>query len=159
MKDGDRIADPAATGDPFAALTPGGRQRALEALYHLTLSLDPRPDLESMASRALGSILEFMRADGGIVYRVDRNGVVIPVASVNIGSQAAQDLAANPVRVGECLCGKIAGDGEEIVILDKASADPRVTRQSIREEGMEFYAGLPVTYGGFVRADPRPLHA
>ncbi|MBI4829528.1 MAG: sigma 54-interacting transcriptional regulator, partial [Nitrospinae bacterium] len=114
----------------------------------LTLSLDPRPDLESMASRALTAILDFMRADGGIIYRVDRNGVVIPVASVNIGSQAAQDLAANPVRVGECLCGKIADTGEEIIILDKASADPRVTRQSVREEGMEFYAGLPVTYGG-----------
>jgi len=48
------------------------------------------------------------------------------------------------------MCGKIAECDEEVVIYNKASSDPRFTRESIKKEGIEFYAGLPLKAKGKV---------
>jgi transcriptional regulator with PAS, ATPase and Fis domain len=42
------------------------------------------------------------------------------------------------------MCGSIAQCDREVIILEKASLDPRFTRGVLRQENMEFYAGLPL---------------
>lgn len=120
----------------------------MEALCDLVSIINSRFDLERMASDALDGILSFMKADAGVIYKVDETGIVLPVTFRNLSRRACDDLSQQPVKVGECLCGKIAGSGSEIVIRDKASADHRASRKSIQEEGMEFYAGLPIMSAG-----------
>lgn len=133
--------------DPFIELAPADRMRALEALYHLISLIRRKTNLEEMASHGLMEVLSFMRADAGVFYKIDSAGLVLPVAFTNLSERTCQDLTGNPVKVGECLCGKIAGSGDEIIIKENASFDYRVSRESVQQEGMEFYAGLPVMSG------------
>ncbi len=42
------------------------------------------------------------------------------------------------------MCGNIAECNKEIIIPEKASDDPRFTRESQKKAGIEFYAGLPL---------------
>ncbi|MDH4184674.1 MAG: sigma-54-dependent Fis family transcriptional regulator [Nitrospinota bacterium] len=135
-------------GDPFAELLPQDRLRALEALYRLVCAINSRRDLATMATNALEGIISFMRVDAGIIYTIDKKEQVVAVANQNISAEVCRDLATRPVKVGECLCGAIASSQEEIVILSNASADRRITRDSVRQEGMEFYAGFPLISAG-----------
>ncbi|VAX15853.1 Response regulator of zinc sigma-54-dependent two-component system [hydrothermal vent metagenome] len=133
--------------DPFEKLASGDRIRALEALYHLINLIRSKTDLKEMASRGLTEVLSFMRADAGVFYKIDSAGLLLPLAYTNLSERTCQDLTENPVKVGECLCGKIAASGDEIVIMENASVDYRVSRKSVQLEGMDFYAGLPVMSG------------
>jgi transcriptional regulator with GAF, ATPase, and Fis domain len=133
--------------DPFKYLPEPQRLIALEALYRMVCLINAPLPLEKMADEALGAVIKFMGVDAGVFYKVDEKGYVIPIAHRNLTREVCDDLALRPVRVGECLCGSIASTREEIVIPAKASRDPRVNRQSVRNEGMEFYAGVPILSG------------
>jgi len=133
--------------DLLASLPETEKIRALETLYSLVSVINSEIDLGKMTAGALEKILEFTGADAGIIYSVGEDGMLRPVAHTNISAATRADLEKKPVRVGECLCGRIAESCEEIVIPKSASADPRVSRESVRGERMEFYAGLPVRCG------------
>jgi transcriptional regulator with PAS, ATPase and Fis domain len=69
---------------------------------------------------------------------------MVPVSFRNLTEAVVRDLCENRVKVGECMCGSIAQCDREVIILEKASLDPRFTRGVLRKENMEFYAGLPL---------------
>jgi len=146
------------------------RNQRLSFLYDIALTVGSSLELREILDRTLEKIVSFMEADAGVIYVIDEDSLeMIPVSYRNLSPEVVEDLSANRVRVGECVCGHIAETEEEIVITEKASGDPRFTRATLRAEGMEFYAGLPLTAAGNVvgvlcvithlpyRADPELL--
>lgn len=96
-------------------------------------------------------IIDFMNVDAGIIFVINEETMeMIPVAMKNIGEEVLKDLQENVVKIGECVCGSIAECEKEIVILEKASQDPRFTREASKKAKIEFYAGFPLKAKGKV---------
>ncbi len=121
------------------------QNRKLSILYEIALSVGRSLDLKTILDDALARILNFMCVDAGVIYVINEETLeMVPVAFRNLTEEVVRDLTENRVRVGECMCGNIAQCDREVIILEKASLDPRFTRGVLRNEGMEFYAGLPI---------------
>ncbi len=127
------------------------RNRRLSILYKIALTVGKSLDLKSILDDALGKIIEFMGVDSGVIYVINEETLeMVPVTFHNLSDAVVRDLCENRVRVGECMCGNIADCAREVIIPERASEDPRFTRQTLRKEGMEFYAGLPLKAKGKV---------
>lgn len=121
------------------------RYRRLSVLYDIALTLGKSLNLQEILKDSLDKLIEIMEVDSGVIYVIDTNTQeMIPMAFRNLSDEVVRDLRENRVTVGECMCGMIAQCGEEVLIAEKASQDPRFTRPALKTEGMEFYAGLPV---------------
>jgi len=127
------------------------QNQRLSILYDISLAAGKSLKLNEILDDSLDRIIKFMGADSGVVYVInDLTQELVPMSYVNLSDVAVEDLSSNKVKVGECMCGKIAECDEEVIIYDNASSDPRFTREVIKKEGMEFYAGLPLKAKGKV---------
>ena len=125
--------------------------KKLSVLYDIALTVGKSLDLKTILNDVLKKITEFMGVDAGVIYVIDDTTLeMIPVAFKNLSEEAIKDLCERKVRVGECLCGNIAKFEQELIIFEKASQDIRITRDALKREGMEFYAGLPLKSKGKV---------
>ncbi len=125
--------------------------RSLAVLYEIALTVGQTLELKPILEKALSRIIDFMGVDSGVIYVInDTTMELIPVSFRNLSDVAVRDLSEKKVKVGECMCGKIAQCDQEVIIPGRASDDPRFTREAIRQEGMEFYAGLPLKAKGKV---------
>jgi len=125
------------------------QNKKLSILYEIALTVGKSLDLKVILDDVLEKIIAFMGVDAGVIYTInDETLEMIPVSFKNLSDEAVKDLSENKVKVGECMCGSIAQYDREVIILEKASSDPRFTRESIKKEGMEFYAGLPLKQRG-----------
>ena len=123
----------------------------LSILYEIALTVSQSLNLNSILDDALQKVITFMGVDSGVIYVI--NDVTLemhPISFRNLSDEVIKDLTLNRVKVGECMCGTIAQCDREVVINEKASLDPRFTRHSLKREGMEFYAGLPLKSKGKV---------
>ncbi len=127
------------------------QNRKLSVLYDISLTVSRSLDLRTTLNDTLNNILAFMRADSGVIYVIYEETLeLVPVAFHNLSPDVVRDLTENKVRVGECMCGSIAQFDCEVIIDKEASSDPRFTRETLKKEGMEFYAGLPLKSKGKV---------
>jgi Nif-specific regulatory protein len=127
------------------------QNRSLAVLYEIALTVGKTLELKTILDEALSRIINFMGVDSGVIYVInDSTMEMVPLAFRNLSDLAVRDLSENKVKIGECMCGKIAECNQEVIITDRASQDPRFTREAIRQEGMEFYAGLPLQAKGKV---------
>jgi len=125
--------------------------RSLSVLYEIALTVGQTLELKPILDEALSRIIDFMGVDSGVIYVIDDATMeMVPVAYRNLSDSAVRDLSEKRVKIGECMCGKIAECNQEVIIDSRASEDPRFTRDAIRREGMDFYAGLPLTAKGKV---------
>ena len=119
--------------------------KKLSILYEMALTVGKSLDLKTILDDVLDRVIAFMGVDAGVIYVIDEKTMeMIPVSFRNLSEEVVRDLCENKVKVGECMCGTIAQCDREVIILEKASADPRFTRGVLKKEGMEFYAGLPI---------------
>ncbi|MHB8834226.1 MAG: sigma-54-dependent Fis family transcriptional regulator [Candidatus Methylomirabilia bacterium] len=127
---------------------PGDR---FSILYDIALTVGKSLDLKRILDDVLDMIIRFMGVDAGVIYVVDDATMeMIPVAFRNLLEEVVRDLSDKRVKVGECMCGTIAQCNQEVIITERASEDPRFTRGVLKQEGMEFYAGLPILAKGKV---------
>ncbi len=127
------------------------QNRKLSILYDIALTVGKSLELKEVLDDVLEKVLAFMRARSGVIYTIDYETLdMVPVTYRNLSEELVTDLTENKVKLGECMCGSIAQFDREVVILRNASADHRFTRKSAREEGMDFYAGLPIKAKGKV---------
>ncbi|MCC6346437.1 MAG: sigma 54-interacting transcriptional regulator [Nitrospirales bacterium] len=120
-------------------------------LYDIALTVSKSLDLKTTLNDVLGKIISFMKVDAGIIFIIDEKTMeLVPVISNNISEEIIRDIQKNMMKLGECVCGSVAQLDQEIVILEKASQDPRFTREPQRRAGIEFYAGLPLKSQGKV---------
>jgi len=121
------------------------QNKKLSILYEIALTVGKSLDLKTILSEVLEKVLAFMGVDAGVIYVIDDETLeMIPMTFRNISDAVVKDLSDRKVKVGECMCGSIAECDREVIILEKASLDPRFTRGVLKQENMEFYAGLPL---------------
>ncbi len=121
------------------------QNKKLSVLYEIALTVGKSLDLKTILDDVLQKIISFMGVDAGVIYVIDEKTLeMVPISFKNLSEEVVKDLCENKVKVGECMCGTIAQCDREVVILEKASNDPRFTRGVLKKEGMEFYAGLPI---------------
>ena len=127
------------------------QNRKLSILYDIALTVSKCLDLKTSLDAVLEKITAFMGVDGGVIFVInDETLEMVPVSYKNLSDEAIKDITENKVRVGECMCGNIAEYDREVIIYEKASKDPRFTRESQRKAGIEFYAGFPLKAKGKV---------
>ncbi len=125
--------------------TLGKQNQKYSILYEIALTVGKSLDMKAILDDVLGKIISFMGVDAGVIYVIDEKTLeMVPVSFTNLSPEVVKDLCENRVKVGECMCGSIAQCDKEVVIVEKASMDPRFTRGVLKKEGMEFYAGLPI---------------
>ncbi len=123
----------------------------LTILYEIALTVVQSLDLATILDTVLEKVINFLGVDAGVIYVIDDETMeMVPMSFRNLSCAVVEDLTLNRVKLGECLCGNIAKFDREIIINQKASEDPRINRKSLRDEGMEFYAGLPLRAKGKV---------
>jgi transcriptional regulator with GAF, ATPase, and Fis domain len=121
------------------------QNKKLSILYEIALTVGKSLDLKTILDDVLDKVIAFMGVDAGVIYVIDEDTLeMVPVAFRNLIEAVVKDLCQNRVKVGECMCGSIAQCDKEVIILEKASLDPRFTRGVLKKENMEFYAGLPL---------------
>lgn len=121
------------------------QNKQLSILYDIALTVGRSLDLETILNDVLNKIITFTEVDAGIIYVINFETMeMVPVAFKNLSDEVIRDLCENRVKIDECMCGTIAQCDSEIMIFEKASSDHRFTRDSLKREGMEFYAGLPL---------------
>lgn len=121
------------------------QNKKFSILYEIALTVGKSLDLKTILDDVLAKIIAFMGVDAGVIYVIDDETMeMVPVSFRNLSKEVVNDLCTNKVKVGECMCGSIAQCDKEVIILEKASQDPRFTRGVLKKEGMEFYAGLPL---------------
>jgi Nif-specific regulatory protein len=121
------------------------QNKKLSILYEIALTVGKSLDLKTILDDVLGKIITFMGVDSGVIFVInDETLEMVPVSYQNLSDDVVKDICENKVKVGECMCGNIAECSREIIIPERASEDPRFTRESQRKAGIEFYAGLPL---------------
>lgn len=121
------------------------QNKKLSILYEIALTVGKSLDLKTILDDVLDKVIAFMGVDAGVIYVINDDTLeMVPVAFRNLIEAVVKDLCQNKVKVGECMCGSIAECDREVIILEKASLDPRFTRGVLKKENMDFYAGLPL---------------
>ncbi len=93
----------------------------------------------------LDKVIAFMGVDAGVIYVINEDMLeMVPMVFRNLTEAVVKDLCENKVKVGECICGSIAQCDREVTILENASLTPDSPRGVLKNEHMEFYAGLPI---------------
>lgn len=127
------------------------QNKKLSILYEIALTVGKSLDLKTILNDVLGKIIAFIGVDSGVIFIInDETLEMVPVSFQNLSDEVVKDLTEKNVKVGECLCGTIAECDREVIIFEKASGDPRFTRESQKKSGIEFYAGLPLKSKGKV---------
>ncbi|MHB8845825.1 MAG: sigma-54-dependent Fis family transcriptional regulator [Nitrospirota bacterium] len=121
------------------------QNKKLSILYEIALTVGKSLDLKLILDDVLDKVIAFMGVDAGVIYVINEITMeMVPVSFRNLAAAVVKDLCENKVKVGECMCGSIAQCDREVIIREKAFLDPRFTRGVLRQENMEFYAGLPL---------------
>jgi Nif-specific regulatory protein len=127
------------------------QNKKLSILYDIALTVGKSLDLKTILNDVLGKIIAFIGVDSGVIFIInDETLEMVPVSFQNLSEEVVKDLCEKNVKVGECMCGTIAECDREVIILEKASHDPRFTRESQKRSGVEFYVGLPLKSRGKV---------
>jgi PAS domain S-box-containing protein len=87
--------------------------------------------------------------DGGTVCLVNEGRGSLDLAvHVNASPEIIHDLTTNIVKIGDCLCGACAQTGRPLIIWDNASGSQYATRETTRDDGLQFYAAFPLMVRG-----------
>jgi signal transduction histidine kinase len=104
--------------------------------------------LKEVLDVALRKALELTGLEAGTVYLVDdRAEELTVVAHHGLSQRVVQGV--DRMKFDEGLTGQAARSGEPIVV-ENVSADPRLTRMVVKEEGFQFQASVPLKSKGRV---------
>jgi len=122
------------------------RTRELEALNAIAAAVSQSLDLDEILDGALDKTLEVMDIEAGGIYLLDERSESLTIAAQR-GLSPKFVAGVNQLKVGEGLSGRVAASGEPLVVKD-LSADPRLTRMVVREEGLRSVAIVPLRSKG-----------
>jgi len=118
------------------------RTRELVALNEIAAILNLPLDLQGVLRAALGKTLEVTRIEaGGIYLLVEKTQILTIAAHQGFSPQFIRQI--DGLQVGEGFSGLVIQSGESLVVND-VSADPRLTRIVVREEGFNSLAVVPL---------------
>ena len=124
------------------------RSCELEALNAVATVVSHSLDLERILADALDKTMQVMGTEAGGIYILDQRKGVLDIAA-HRGFSPEFVAAIDELAVGEGLSGLVSQTGEALVVPD-VSADARLTRMAVREEGLHSLAIAPLHSKGKV---------
>lgn len=118
------------------------RSEELSTLNAVAATVSQSLDLQTVMDAALDEVLPLMQADaGGILLWDERDGGLTYRSSRGLSPEFLLGVAR--LRRGEGIAGRVAADGQPIVVRDIAT-DARLTREAVRQEGLHSFASIPL---------------
>lgn len=126
------------------------RTEPLAAINSVALAIGRFATLDAMLEHALLKVLEVVQTDAGGIYLLDEAHEELHLV-VHQGMSEAVWRDFDRLKLGEGLSGRVAQDGQPIVVRNLAD-DPRLTRMAARDMGFRAFASVPLrsnlkTYG------------
>ena len=122
------------------------RTRELEALNAIAAAVSQSLDLDEILDGAVSKALEVMDIEAGGIYLLDEKTNSLTIAAQR-GLSPTFVAGVDQLQVGEGFSGQVVATGEPLVVKD-LSADPRLTRMVVREEGLHSVAIVPLRSKG-----------
>jgi nitrate/nitrite-specific signal transduction histidine kinase len=148
---GDEIEELADQFNRMAAQLQGSYadlERAVAALNAVAVVVSQSLDLDEMLNDALEKTLQVVESEAGGIYLLDERAQVLTVAAQR-GLDSRFIAEIDRLKVGEGFSGRVAQCGRPLVVRN-VSADPRLTRMAVREEGLRSLAVVPLNAKGKV---------
>ncbi len=121
-------------------------EKRLRTIQDVCSLLTQAPDLSPTLHQVLDRVVEVVGVDAGMVFLLDSQNSGLTLAAYRgVSSDFARAVAS--LRLGEGLNGRVAQSGRPLMV-DDASADPRLTRASVREEGIRSELIVPLSHKG-----------
>ena len=118
------------------------RTGELVALNEIATVLNRPLDLQGVLSDALDKTLKVTRIEAGGIYLLDEKTQVLTItAHQGFSPQFVGEI--DGLQAGEGFSGLVIRSGETLVVRD-VSADPRLTRMVVRDEGFHSLAVVPL---------------
>jgi nitrate/nitrite-specific signal transduction histidine kinase len=124
------------------------RTQELAALNAIAAVASRSMNLDEILGDALDKTLEVMRIEGGGIYLLDEQACALKVAT-HRGLSPELVAQIDDLKVGEGFSGQVAQTAQPVVVSD-ISADPRLTRIAVQEEGLRSLASVPLSSRGRV---------
>ncbi len=118
------------------------RTGELVALNEIATVLNRPLDLQGVLGDALEKTLKVTRIEAGGIYLLDEKTQVLTIAAhQGFSPQFVSEI--DGLQAGEGFSGLVIRSGETLVVRD-VSADPRLTRMVVRDEGFHSLAVVPL---------------
>jgi nitrate/nitrite-specific signal transduction histidine kinase len=124
------------------------RTKELAALNAIAAVVSRSLDLEEILNDALDKTLEVIGVEAGGIYLLGEGAEMLSIATYR-GFNPQFVAGIDRLRVGEGFSGRVAQSGQPLVVRD-VSADSRLTRAVVREEGLRSLASFPLSSRGRV---------
>jgi len=123
-------------------MTPRSAEKKLAVVSRICNQFATTLDVEQVLHDSLRQVLEVMDVEAGLVFRLNKGaGKLELVAYDGVSEEFARGV--DKLRIGEGLNGWVAQNGKPLVVKD-ASADPRLTREVVRKEGIKSLLIVPM---------------
>ena len=121
--------------------------------------------VQGILENVLDEALAITGLEGGTICLVTPDDILNLAAHRAMSEATIQDLTANVVKIGDCLCGECARDCKPLILADRAAILKFSTREATRGEDIQFHAAYPLLSGEkclgvlcvFTRTDRKPL--
>jgi nitrate/nitrite-specific signal transduction histidine kinase len=124
------------------------RTKELATLNAIAAVVSQSLDLDEVLNDALDETLQLMGIEAGGIYLLDEQaGVLTITAQRGFSPQLVAEI--DRLKVGEGFSGHVVQTGQPLVVRN-VSADPRLTRMVVREEGLQSVAIVPLSSKGKV---------
>ncbi len=124
------------------------RTKELAALNALAVTVSRSLDLDELLTDALDKTLQVMEIEAGGIYLLDEQADLLTVvAHRGFSPQFVADI--DRLKVGEGFSGRVVQSGQPLIVRN-VSADPRLTRMAVREQGLRSLAIVPLSSKGKV---------
>jgi PAS domain S-box-containing protein len=124
------------------------REKWLAAINAVFSSASQSLELQEVLNRATDKVMEVMEVDVAMVYLLDREAQEL---ELHFYRGVSKEFAAgvDRLKIGEGFNGRVAQTGEPLLVAD-ASTDPRLTREAVKQEGLQAQVIVPLQSKGEV---------
>jgi nitrate/nitrite-specific signal transduction histidine kinase len=122
------------------------RTKELATLNAIAAMASQSLDLDEILNNALQQTLQVMGIDAGGIYLLDEETMILKIAAQQ-GFSPSLVAEIDSLKVGEGFSGRVAQTGQPLVVND-VSADSRLTREVVKEEGLRSLAIVPLSSKG-----------
>ncbi len=121
-------------------------------------------NLKEILEITLDESLAISQLEGGTICLITDNETLHLAAERAASDATIQDLTTHDIKIGECLCGNCAKDLKPLILWDRDSVINYASRESQRDEKMNFHASFPLATKGkcvgvlciFTRTERKP---
>ncbi|MFH0825122.1 MAG: PAS domain S-box protein [Pseudomonadota bacterium] len=127
------------------------RNEELRSINRIVSAVNGFLDLSAVLEQVLDEASKLVGLEGGTICLAAPDGTLELTANRGISKATVEDLTNSRVGIGDCLCGRCALTLEPCVLHNSEEVLTHATRESLREESMQFHVSYPlVTAGGCV---------